>query len=126
MMGKAKDNKMTTTNILPPNTRMIDAVIQCIQAVQIAYGVSFNDIRTPKKKDVFTVLARYALIQLLSSETKLSVREIEKIMNMSQGNSKRLKDAFKNNSPAFKALRDSVKTVYAEMVKLEYDEQIPF
>lgn len=106
-------------------TRMISIVLQCIQAIQIAHGVSFDDIRATRKKNVLVVFARYSLFHLLRRHTKLSIKECEKIMNQSSGNPL-IRDYLKNSSPVFRAMREKENEVFEEVVKLEYDKEIPF
>lgn len=112
---------------IPEGTRMASIVIQCVEAVQIAHGVSFEEIRTMRLRTMSVVLARYSLFTLLIEETKLGVREIEKMMGMSKGNSYRFRKIIsENNSPVFDAVRKANRKVFNEVVKIQYDEKIPF
>jgi hypothetical protein len=108
------------------NCRMIGVVLQCIEAVQKTTGLNFNVIKDSSKKSMPVVLAKYSLIHLLLTETSLSIKEVETIMGMSQGHSRRLRNYFNEDTEIVKAINNANKQVLKQVVKMQYDDAIPF
>lgn len=111
-------------NMLPEKTRMAGVVWRCIAAVQIAFGVPYREMKG-NVRHWKVVAARYAVIMLIQEHTRLGNAEIEKVLNMSQGNCTRITRSG-STAPAVTAMLDTARRVYAEMVRVEYDKEIPF